>query len=281
MDAGNEVIELDEYTFHNADDFKKFVNGIQGDNNEGTLQMANFSKEHHDTLTQLEGCSTVATQVKTLLKAENATVKEKAISVNGVKYTPITMKRGDIIKFGNYPQDSNGSKSPIEWLVLDVKGNEALLISRYGLDCKQYHHERNNITWEDCDLRKWLNSDFLKSAFSNEESERILVSELRNEDNHRTRGGNDTKDRIFCLSIAEAEQYFSSNEDRQCRPTAYARKQGANVRSDCCYWWLRSPGYDQDHAAIVNADGALNLNGDNVGCDDIAVRPALRIICNL
>ena len=77
------------------------------------------------------------------------------------------MKKGDIIKFGKYPQDSNDSKSPIEWLVLDVKGNEALLISRYGLDCKRYHHERDDITWEDCDLRKWLNCDFLKSAFSN------------------------------------------------------------------------------------------------------------------
>ena len=283
LDSGNEVIELDEYTFHNADDFKKFVNGIQGENNEGTLQMANFAKEHHDTLTQLEGCSTVATQVKTLLKAENATVKEKAISVNGVKYTPITMKRGDIIKFGNYPQDSNGSKSPIEWLILDVKGNEALLISRYGLDCKQYHHEWDDITWEDCDLRKWLNSDFLKSAFSNEESERILVSELRNEDNreYRTRGGNDAKDRIFCLSIAEAEQYFSSNEDRQCRPTAYARKQGAYVSNGCCVWWLRSPGNYQSSAAYVYAVGALNLGGDSVNRDNDAVRPALRIICNL
>ena len=43
----------------------------------------------------------------------------------------ITWKKGDIIKFGNYPQDSNDCKSPIEWLVLDVKENEALLISRY------------------------------------------------------------------------------------------------------------------------------------------------------
>ena len=37
------------------------------------------------------------------------------------------MQIGDIIKFGKYPQDWNGSESPIEWLVLDVKGNEASL----------------------------------------------------------------------------------------------------------------------------------------------------------
>ncbi len=190
------------------------------------------------------------------------------------------MQIGDIIKFGKYPQDSNGSESPIEWLVLDVKGNEALLISRYALDCKQYH-SGGSITWEDCDLRKWLNSDFLKSAFSNEESERILVSELRNDDNPKygTRGGNDTKDRIFCLSIAEAEQYFSSDEDIQCRPTAYAREQGALVDSenDCCNWWLRSPGFRQYLATCGCTDGVLAHRGYyvNIVC---AVRPALRMI---
>jgi serine/threonine protein kinase len=200
------------------------------------------------------------------------------------------IRKGMIIPFGAYPQDNDSFRTSIEWLVLDVKGNEALLISRYGLDCKQYHkYAYDDITWEDCDLRKWLNSDFLKSAFSNEESERILVSELRNDDNpeyYGTTGGNDTKDRIFCLSIAEAEQYFSSYEDRQCRPTAYARKQGAYVSNDCCYWWLRSPGHNQDYASGVNADGSLHLGGygvdggiyDDVGGDDIAVRPALRII---
>ena len=188
------------------------------------------------------------------------------------------MKKGNIIKFGKYPQDNDSFRTPIEWLVLDVKGNEALLISRYALDCKQYHHEKKNITWEDCDLRKWLNSDFINSAFSNEESERILVSELRNDDNPKcgTLGGNDTKDRIFCLSIAEAILYCSSDKDRQCRPTAYAREQGAFVYNDyCCNWWLRSPGYYRNFA--LNTGEYFGLCGSGVGCY-IAVRPALRII---
>ena len=127
------------------------------------------------------------------------------------------MKKGDIIKFGNYPQDINGSKSPIEWLALDVNENEALLVSRYGLDCKEYHNVFTDITWEDCALRKWLNNDFIKSAFSEEEAKKIKVSELKNEDNpeYRTRSGNNTKERIFCLSINEAEHYFGSDNDRQ------------------------------------------------------------------
>ena len=194
------------------------------------------------------------------------------------------MKKGDIIKFGNYPQDINGSKSPIEWLVLDFneKTEEALLISRYGLDCKRYHKVEAYITWEDCDLRKWLNNDFIKSAFSEEEVKKIKVSELKNEDNPKwqTKGGNNTKDRIFCLSINEAEHYFESDNDRQCKSTAYARKQGLYVVNDRCYWWLRSPGHNQ-RAAHVYTHGTLNLDGGSVNNGRGAVRPALRIICNL
>ena len=190
------------------------------------------------------------------------------------------MKKGDIIKFGNYPQDINGSKSPIEWLVLDVKDNEVLLISRYGLDSKEYHNVFTDITWEDCALRKWLNNDFIKSAFSEEEAKKIKVSELKNEDNRRygTSGGNNTKDRIFCLSINEAEHYFGSDNDRQCKPTAYARKQGVYVNNDCCFWWLRSPVRDQHNASDVKTDGALRLRGRSVDFGYSAVRPALRII---
>ena len=48
------------------------------------------------------------------------------------------MKKGDIIKFGNYPQDINGSKSPIEWLALDVNENIENWQKLYFSDC-EYH----------------------------------------------------------------------------------------------------------------------------------------------
>ena len=285
MNIRNRIVSFDEYTFNDVGDFNNFLSELSSDDQNKTLRIANFAKAHHDSLIKLESNASVANQVKTLLKAEKDKVKEKAIRLNGIKYTPITMKKGDIIKFGNYPQDSNGSISPIEWLVLDVKENEALLISLYGLDCKKYHNVLTDITWEDCYLRKWLNNDFIKSAFSEEEAKKIKVSELKNEDNpqYRTRGGNNTKDRIFCLSINEAKHYFGSNKDRQCKPTVYARKQCSygNDSNSCCYWWLRSPGGNQDDATSVHAVGSLCLYGGNVLLDCNAVRPALRIIYNL
>ena len=208
--------------------------------------------------------------------------KEREIRIFGKPLSSV--RKGDIIRYGKYYQDTDRQKSPIEWLVLDVKEKEVLLISRYALDCKQYYHgyTSTSITWENCDLRKWLNGDFIKSAFSEEEAERILVSDIKNDDNpqYHTQGGNNTKDRVFCLSISEAKQYFGNYESRKCKTTAYARQQGAYVSNDCCYWWLRSPGGDQLDAADVCTDGALDLFGRNVYGGNFAVRPALRIICN-
>ena len=283
LDAGNSVIEVDEYAFRDSASFESFRAGLAGNDGKEILRVSDFAGEHHKALSELESNTSAAAQAKELLNSAKAVLKEEAISVNGVKYSP-GIRKGDLIKFGNYPMEANGQKEPIEWLVLEVRGNEALLISRYGLDCRQYHHKYVDMTWENCDLRKWLNHDFLKAAFSPEESARIKVSELRNDDNprHGTGGGNSTKDRVFCLSIAEAERYFRDNKERQCQPTEYARNQGAWVddSNGCCCWWLRSPGDGQRSASYVATDGALNLNGLSVGDDLDAVRPALRIICN-
>ncbi len=223
--------------------------------------------------------------------AGSAADKQAGITVKGIKYPAVmpkpkpVFKVGEYVKFGSYPQNYR-SGEPIEWLVLEVSGNEAFLVSRYGLDCKLYNYneEYTDITWKDCDLRKWLNHEFLKAAFSEEEQQRIKLSEVANDDNRvfRTRGGNNTQDRVFCLSLAEAERYFKNDSERLCRPTAHARNQGAwaDDRSGCCYWWLRSPGAYQDVASCVDADGALYPYGDLVGDDDFAVRPALRLIWN-
>ena len=194
------------------------------------------------------------------------------------------MKIGVYFKFGRYPQNNGDTKEPIEWLVLDVSGNGALPISRYGLDCKQYHAEYVDTTWEDCDLRKWLNNDFLEVAFSDEEQKKIKVSNLKNDDNpeFETCGGNSTKDLVFCLSFAEVKRYFKKKTARKCQPTDYSHEQGAGVDDSygCSYWWLRSPGADQSFASLVDTDGTIRLYGDAVYDILGTVRPALRIILN-
>ena len=152
------------------------------------------------------------------------------------------------------------------------------------MDCKQYHNQLVDITWENCDLRKWLNGEFLKNAFTATEQKKIAVTKLTNDNNAKygTFGGNSTEDRVFCLSLAEAGSLFKDDESRKCVPTPYALGKGCWKSSEnfingraCCYWWLRSPGYGQRSATYVNSDGALYLDGNIVHNVNGAVRPAL------
>ena len=193
---------------------------------------------------------------------------------------------GDTIKFGKYEQDNNLSngKEDIEWDVLAKEDNRVLLISKYALDCKQYNTERTDITWETCSLRKWLDGTFMDSAFDGAEKSIVKKTKVSAEKNpnYSTDPGNATTDKVFLLSINEANKYFGSDEDRKCIPTEYAKANGAYTNSSytkngvpTCWWWVRSPGYGQAHAADVNADGSVHYLGTYVIDDCVCVRPAV------
>ena len=156
---------------------------------------------------------------------------------------------GSEIQFGSYEQDGNtgNGAEDIEWIILARAGDNALLLSKYGLDAKEYHEEQEDITWEQSDIRSWLNSSFMDTAFTSEEQGAILKSEVDNSQaegnsEYDTTGGNNTEDRVFLLSYKEAfEDYFSSDEERVCMPTDYAVQNGAYINDDTgvCWWWLR------------------------------------------
>lgn len=223
---------------------------------------------------------------------------EALIALDGYKDSPIkansiydkykveklkTAKAGDYVFFGKYEQDNDtsNSKEDIEWLVLEVKDGKVLLISKYALDCKPYNTGYTDVTWETCTLRKWLNNDFINAAFSADEKAMIptvTVSADKNPE-YGTNPGNATQDRVFLLSITEANKYFNSNGARQCEPTDYAVANGAREVDSGNYWWLRSPGYYQDAAAFIYYDGDVCEVGERVSRDDndYAVRPALWI----
>ncbi len=189
---------------------------------------------------------------------------------------------GDYVVFGSYEQDndlSNG-KEPIEWLVLDRQDDRILVISRNGLDCQRYNESYEDITWEKCTLRSWLNDSFLNEAFSEDEQTLIPTATVSADKNpqYDTSPGENTQDKAFLLSISEANKYFSNNTERQCEPTAYAVAQGVyNNFGGFCWWWLRSPGCVQVSAADVGSVGSVNFGGDRVNFDKSAVRPALWI----
>ena len=70
-----------------------------------------------------------------------------------------------------------------------------------------------NTSWRECSLRRWLNQDFFQEAFSFQERTWILNTRVENPANpkYRTNGGAGTVDKIFLLSIGEAETYLPSS----------------------------------------------------------------------
>ena len=191
-------------------------------------------------------------------------------------------KVGDYVVFGSYEQDNNtnNGKEDIEWLVLAREGNKALVISRYALDCQQYDTSITGDTWETCSLRKWLNVTFIGNVFSSDEQNMLQTTTVIADNNpsFSTSPGNNTTDKVFLLSIPEANKYFSSDSARQCSATAYAKAQGAytNSGNDHCWWWLRSPGSDS-FFATVSVDGSVYDYGRGGSDSGGAVRPALWI----
>lgn len=202
-----------------------------------------------------------------------------------IKVHPTVVAVGSIIKLGKYEQDNDTSngKEDIEWLVLVKDDNKMLVISDKAIDCKQYHSSYIGTTWEECSLRRWLNDTFVNEAFTPEEQEKILTTNVTADANpdYDTDAGNDTEDKVFLLSIEEVNRYFNNDVMRACKPTDYAVSNGAYVSdSSNCWWWLRSPGNNRDRAANVDSGGYVSEEGDFVANKDLAVRPAMWISCD-
>ncbi len=213
--------------------------------------------------------------------------REKTVVIESLEEMPFASAgAGDRVTFGRYEQDgdeTNGMEA-IEWRVLTVEDGKALIVSEYALDSKPYNPWKSlyaNTTWEKCNLRSWLNEDFLNTAFTEEEQKKIVLTHLKNENNPSlgTNGGNDTEDRVFLLSIAEVLQYFDDKEIMVAFATQYAKNNGAgqNQEIGSSAWWMRSPGVTLSHAAYVYVNGGVNSVGADTNYSTVTVRPALWI----
>lgn len=160
-----------------------------------------------------------------------------------------------------------------------------LVISRYALDYQPYNSKSTDVTWQTCSLRTWLNETFLNDAFTPDEQAMIQNTAVTNDNNPKfgTSAGNDTKDKVFLLSINEAKKNLHIS--LICKGTRYCDWRmeslggryydGNALSSDVDFdWWLRSPGSKSSNAAIVTIYGSVSDRGSGVGAHE-AVRPAM------
>lgn len=214
---------------------------------------------------------------------EEVTIERKSLSAS--------TKVGDVVAFGHFTQGNAASeKQPVAWRVLAVEEGKAFLFADKILDSRAYNLQRDAATWETSAIREWLNNDFYNAAFNAEEQMMILTTDVTNEDNliYESDGGNETKDKIFLLSYSEIlnpAYGFSADSDkldatRIAQGTNFAINNGLTLSEESSslnnsVWWLRSPGYDQWYAGIVNYDGMVSSSSFYVDSTDVGVRPAL------
>lgn len=211
--------------------------------------------------------------------------------------------RWDFITFGRYEQDGNpdNGPEPIEWCMLrreenEEGGTDILLLSRYCISCRAYHTPVQDITWEESDIRTYLNGSFCREAFDEEEQSLIRTSVNENPGNDLLNidGGPDTEDRVFLLSALEYNVYFHDEEERwltgRAEATLQAVQEGIYTAgadpADREYlregeegytrWWLRSPGNEAYSAQFVEEDGEVFEGGAAVDINYIyGLRPAV------
>lgn len=195
----------------------------------------------------------------------------------------------------------------LEWNVLDIKNDSALILTKHIIEQHAYHDAYVDVTWENCALRQYLNRDFY-NRFSDIEKQKIIPTQIENLDNqwYGTKGGLDTVDYVFLLSIEEvACRYFGDSSGNLYHPRKnkrywFERKDANNPKRSAGFegedgyvwwWWLRSPGRNNIKAVYIHGDGNIGIQGNNIfkgnvggpfrnGDGQGGVRPALWIKLN-
>jgi len=149
-----------------------------------------------------------------LLSKNSATTKQTALKFAQPTTSPAVKTAGaasigkvETIQFGSY-----------EWRVLERKSDMALIITERLLMISHWHEKMEDIHWEKCTLRAYLNGEFYNS-FSPTDKPRIV--EVTNETpptcyaldgkKWQISGGGPTNDKVFLLSLDEALRYFGNS----------------------------------------------------------------------
>ena len=146
------------------------------------------------------------------------------------------------------------------------------LVSKDSLAIRKYHDVRKKISWARCDLRQWLNNEFLQQAFS--EAEQKVIDSVN-------------KDKVTLLTKDDINLYFTDIKLIAPRLTEYACADDPKLTENSpCAWWLRLPigseskapfvwGVDLNYVRIEADDFAQFMNTEYQVNNAFAVRPAI------
>ncbi len=198
--------------------------------------------------------------------------KEKSVEAEekGFKKSIKNAAVGETIAIGEFAGKN------INWRILCIESNRMLLISEKCITNKPYNEKDTKVTWKTSTIREWLNNYFIEQAFSEKEEKIICevnISTPNNESSGKIiSGGENTVDKMFLLSIEEAEKYLG--DDLEVKSLGYMPfTTDDGMVSE---WWLRNPGSDSNKASNVFF-GWISTYGSIVTLNFVGVRPAMWI----
>lgn len=151
------------------------------------------------------------------------------------------IKAGDTLSFGRYYD------TEIQWEVLEVKDDKALVLAKGGIDRPTVQYSKSE-TWLDSTDRAWLNFQFYNTAFNDVERSRICRTTIFNSSREEISStdiyGKKTKtykfvdeqssiDKIFYLSIQEKEKYGVDESIRKINDNSFVGSYGSS--HNWCY----------------------------------------------
>lgn len=177
--------------------------------------------------------------------------------------------------FGSY------GGNPIEWRVIQEDDLNIWLVADKAIESLPFEEEYCEVDWEHCSLRKWLNNEFLQTAFTDDERECIDEGLYINSGNAKYGIGrlNDTIDRVTIPSIEDVKKFFKNNDARKCEATTTAVEHGVFIwkKTNCCNWWLRNPGNALDKVAFISTSGYIKEDSAPPDLKYFGVRPMIAL----
>lgn len=220
--------------------------------------------------------------------SENLTVETETEMVDSVaaeemeiaEETVPLLNMGGYISFGKYEQDNNleNGAEDIEWTVLEIQEDTALLLSNKILGTADFNNEQidseGSLCWGNSDIHNWLNDEFYEQAFNEDEKEKIRPM-------HIVGGGIESVDNVFLLSRMEFKTCISY-DIQMAEPSRYAYNQGLEISAhQKGAYWLRTVADLEGYYPVKQID-IVDWNGELIykpmrDIKQYGVRPAIWI----
>lgn len=206
-----------------------------------------------------------------------------------------TAEKGDKVTFGRYKKYNFSKRvEELEWYVWEIENDEYLLFSADVLGYDISGDCSSDCSWENSEVRNWMNTTFYEAAFYPAEQKYILSKTLSNDHAvaEEIEGAplqwewsikdaeRDTVDKVFSLSVSEilrTQTVGWSSSQYGSRFFAPSTK----VREGVQYpYWLRTVEGNKGYLVSVDRDGFMNISyrlGESISA---YVRPAIWVSIN-